>query len=84
MFVMEGALQGLLSWAAAVPLSLVFARAVAGAMGQVMFQTSLDYQYDFGAVGLWQVIVLIISALASILPAHSATRVSVRESLAYT
>jgi putative ABC transport system permease protein len=84
MFVMEGALQGLLSWAAAVPLSLVFARAVAGAMGQVMFQTSLDYQYDFGAVGLWLVIVLIISALASILPAHSATRVSVRESLAYT
>jgi putative ABC transport system permease protein len=83
MFVMEGALQGLLSWAAAVPLSLMFARAVADAMGQVMFQTSLDYQYDFGAIGLWLVIVLAVSALASILPARSATRVSVRESLAY-
>ena len=84
MFVMEGALQGLLSWAAAVPLSLMFARAVADAMGQVMFQTSLDYQYDFGAIGIWLMSVLVISALASILPARTATRVSVRESLTYT
>ena len=83
MFVMEGVLQGLMSWALAVPLSLILSQAAANAMGQVMFQTDLTYQYDFAAVGLWLVIVLIISALASILPARSATQVSVRQSLAY-
>ena len=83
MFVMEGVLQGLLSWAAAVPLSLLLARAVADAMGQVMFQTNLDYQYDWWAVGVWLALVSLVSALASLLPARSAAQVSVRQSLAY-
>jgi putative ABC transport system permease protein len=83
MFVMEGVLQGAMSWALAVPLSLVLGQAASNAMGQVMFQTDLSYQYDLAAVGIWLAIILIISALASILPARSATRVSVRQSLAY-
>jgi len=83
MFVMEGVLQGLMSWALAAPRSLILSRAAANAMGQVMFQTDLSYQYDPAAVGIWLVIVLIISTLASILPARSATRVSVQQSLAY-
>jgi ABC-type lipoprotein release transport system permease subunit len=48
-----------------------------------MFGANLDYQYDFNAVLVWLVIILVISILASILPAHSAAQVSVRESLAY-
>jgi putative ABC transport system permease protein len=83
MFVMEGVLQGLMSWMLAVPLSLILGQPAANAMGQVMFQTDLSYQYDLAAVGIWLVIILIISTLACILPAHSATRVSVRQSLAY-
>ena len=83
MFVMEGVLQGLMSWALAVPLSLVLGQAASNAMGQVMFQTDLSYQYDLAAAGIWLAIILIISTLASILPARSATRVSVRQSLAY-
>jgi putative ABC transport system permease protein len=83
MFVMEGALQGLFSWAVAVPLSLLLSQAAANAMGQVMFQTDLSYHYDFAAVGIWLVVILIISVLASILPARHATRISVRDSLAY-
>jgi putative ABC transport system permease protein len=83
MFVMEGVLQGLFSWLLAVPLSFVVARLLASALGQVMFDASLDYRYDFSAVLIWLGIILLISVLASILPARSATQVSVRESLAY-
>lgn len=36
-----------------------------------------------GALLIWLAIILIISTLASILPARNATRISVRESLAY-
>jgi putative ABC transport system permease protein len=83
MFVMEGVLQGLLSWALAVPLSLVLAQPMANALGQTMFETNLDLAYNHEAVVIWLVIVLMISTLASILPARNATVISVRESLAY-
>jgi ABC-type lipoprotein release transport system permease subunit len=49
-----------------------------------MFEgVNLDYAYNFEAVIVWLVIILIISTLASILPARNATVISVRESLAY-
>ena len=83
MFIMEGILQGLFSWMLAVPLSFILARLLANALGQVMFDANLDYQYNFSAVLVWLATILIISTLASLLPARNATQVSVRESLAY-
>ena len=83
MFVMEGILQGLFSWVIVVPLSFVLGRLMSDALGQAMFGADLDYQYNFNAVIVWLVIILIVSILASMLPARSATRISVRESLAY-
>ncbi len=83
MFVMEGVLQGVFSWAVAVPLSYVFSQPLARTLGQVMFNANLDYQYNVRAVVIWLVLIVVISALASILPARNATRISVRASLAY-
>jgi putative ABC transport system permease protein len=82
-FVMEGILQGLLSWCIAVPISILVSPAAANAMGQAMFGATLDYKYNWPAVAIWLGIVLVISVLASIFPARSATRISVRDSLAY-
>lgn len=48
-----------------------------------MFSANLDYQYNWAAVFMWLGIVLVIAVLASILPARGATRISVRDSLAY-
>jgi putative ABC transport system permease protein len=83
MFMLEGLLQGLLSWLLAVLLSFSFFRPLASALGQAMFGANLDYRYDTGAVLIWLGIILIIAALSSLLPARSATRISVRQSLAY-
>jgi len=83
MFVMEGVLQGLLSWAISVPISFALGHPLANALGQTMFEANLDYQYNYGAVAIWLVGVLIISALASVLPARNATQIRVRDSLAY-
>lgn len=82
-FVMEGILQGVISWLTAVPISILISPTVARVMGQVMFGATLDYQYNWTAVLTWFVIMMVISILASILPARGATRISVRESLAY-
>jgi putative ABC transport system permease protein len=83
MFVMEGILQGLFSWIIAVPLSFALGQYMAQTLGQVMFSANLDYRYNYSAVLIWLVVILIISTLASILPARNATRISVRDSLAY-
>ncbi len=83
MFIMEGVLQGLLSWLIAVPISLLVSPTAAKALGQAMFGATLSYRYNWSAVLIWLGIVMLISILASIFPARGATRISVRDSLAY-
>ena len=83
MFILEGILQGLISWAAAVPLSFLLGRPLANVVGKAMFDVALDYQYNTQAVFIWLGLVIVISILASVMPARNATTISVRESLAY-
>ena len=83
MFVMEGIFQGCLSWLVSIPISFLASPSVASALGQVMFGATLDYQYNWLAVAVWLGIIVFISALASLLPARGAVRISVRDSLAY-
>jgi putative ABC transport system permease protein len=83
-FTGEGLVLGALSWVLAVPLSYPAARFFGNAVGQALLGAELmDFQFSFFAVGLWLVLVLVLSALASVWPALRAVRVSVREALAY-
>jgi putative ABC transport system permease protein len=82
-FVVEGMMVGVLSWLFAVPLSYPGARAFSGLIGKTLFQMPLDFDYPIGGVALWLIIVVVLSALASLWPALRATQVSVREALAY-
>lgn len=83
LFIMEGLFQGLFSFVFSVPLAYLLARPLAGLLGQAMIDMNLSYQFNFPAVGIWLGIVVIISVLASLLPARSAGLISVRDSLAY-
>ncbi|MDX1522002.1 MAG: FtsX-like permease family protein, partial [Anaerolineae bacterium] len=83
MFVLEGVLQGVISWIVAVPLSYLLGYPLATMMGRSLFEMSLDYQYNFTAVLIWLAAVIGISVLASIMPARNATAISVQESLSY-
>lgn len=83
MFIMEGALQGFVSWLAAVPLAFIAAKPVAKSLGQILMKSELDFTFSYTAVFAWLFIILLISVLSSIIPALNATRISVRESLAY-
>lgn len=83
MFVMEAIMQGLFSWLVAVPISFLIGNWLAQLLGQAMFDANLDYQYDYLAVLIWLGVVVVISTLASILPARNATQISVRDSLSY-
>ena len=83
MFVLEGLAQGIGSWALAVPLAFFIARPISRQLGQVMMKMDLDYYYDFSAVIIWLGAVALLAVLASVWPARRATRISVRQSLAY-
>ncbi len=83
MLILEGVLQGVISWLVAVPLSFLLGQPLAVLMGQAMFDIALDYQYHLTAMGIWLAMVVVISILASVMPARNATTISVRESLAY-
>jgi len=82
-FMMEGIFQGSLSWLISIPISYLASPTMASALGQAMFGATLDYQYNWPAVVVWLGIIVVISALASLLPARGAVRISVRDSLAY-
>jgi ABC-type lipoprotein release transport system permease subunit len=56
---------------------------MARALGQTMIEVDLDYAFNLPFVPVWLGAVLVISVLAAVLPARDATRMSVRESLAY-
>jgi putative ABC transport system permease protein len=82
-FVVEGVLVGVLSWLLALPLNVPGAYSLSSAGGQAIVQIPLDLVCSTNGALLWLLIVVPLSALASLWPALRATRVSVRESLAY-
>lgn len=82
LFIGEGLLLGWLSWLIAFPLSIPVGQVMSQAIGTAL-QSELFY--NFSPVGpiLWFVLITILSIAASGLPARGATKISVRESLAY-
>jgi putative ABC transport system permease protein len=82
-FVFEGVVIGALSWLPAIPLSYPSARLFSDLVGESLLRVPFEFTYAVDGAGLWLLIVILVSALASLLPALRATRVSVREALAY-
>jgi putative ABC transport system permease protein len=82
LFIGEGLILGLLSWLIALPLSIPAGYAMTQAMGAAL-QTEIVYRYTPTGALYWLGIIVVLSIIASWFPAHGATRISVRESLAY-
>jgi putative ABC transport system permease protein len=81
-FMAEGLMLGILSWAIAVPLSVLGARFFVDALGGAL-NFPFFYTYSLNGMWLWLGIIIALSIVASWLPARRATQISVRESLAY-
>ncbi len=82
LFIGEGLILGWLSWLIALPVIIPAGKLMVQALGQA-FNLDIIYNYQPTGAILWFVIITILSVLASWLPARGATRISVRESLAY-
>ena len=79
----EGVFIGLLSAVIAAILSFPLSQMFSDLVGNAVFQLPLSYAVSVPGIIAWFIIVTILSALASFLPAFNASRLTVREILAY-
>jgi len=82
-FIREGIAIGLLSWMMGAVLAIPMSHALNETAGNAMMGMPLSYSYSMPGLWIWLVTVVLLSALASYIPARNATRLTVREVLAY-
>ncbi|MEZ4675401.1 MAG: FtsX-like permease family protein [Caldilineaceae bacterium] len=79
----EGIIIGALSWVLGTLVALPMSKALSDAVGAGFIQAALSYRFSTGGAGGWLAVILLIATVASLLPARGASRITVREVLAY-
>jgi putative ABC transport system permease protein len=79
----EGALIGMISWVIGALLSIPFSFLLSDIVSNAVFKFPIPVIFTAEGFVIWLVIVLALSAVASILPARNAARLTIREVLAY-
>ena len=79
----EGMIIGLISWFFGALLSFPISSMLSSIIGLAIFSTPVDLVFTAQGFVIWLVLVLVLSVLASVLPARSAARLTIREVLAY-
>jgi putative ABC transport system permease protein len=82
-FLVEGVCIGVLSWPIGAVLALPISKVLSNIVGDEFTGAPLSYTFSLSGALFWLVLVAILAALASLLPAWNATRLSVREVLNY-
>ncbi|MCJ7433106.1 MAG: ABC transporter permease [Anaerolineales bacterium] len=82
-FILEGVVIGLMSWLMGALLAIPMSQGLNQALGQAVMGVPLTYSYSMPGLWLWLVVVIVLSILASFIPARNASRLTVREVLAY-
>jgi len=79
----EGIVIGAISFVLAVLLSVPFTYLLSTIVSLAVFQSPIDVVFTYTGYAIWLGLVLALSIIASILPAHNAARLTIREVLAY-
>jgi putative ABC transport system permease protein len=82
-FIREGIAIGLISWFLGAILAYPLGKGLSDAVGIAVMGVPLNFSYSILGVWVWLVLVVILSAIASLIPARNASRLTVREVLAY-
>jgi putative ABC transport system permease protein len=81
--VTEGLIIGVISWALALPLSIPLSLIFNSMLGSMIFDTPLVFVFSLFGVISWLAVIVVVSVIASLLPAYRAIKMSIRETLAY-
>jgi putative ABC transport system permease protein len=82
-FIREGIVIGLMSWAMGALVAIPMSQGLNQALGQAVMGVPLTYSYSLSGMWLWLGVVTLLSMVASFIPARTASRLTVREVLAY-
>jgi len=82
-FIQEGITIGVISWFFSILVSFPLSLALNTMVGTSVLGDTMPLNFSIEGVLAWLAIVIVLSALASFLPARSASRLTVREVLAY-
>jgi putative ABC transport system permease protein len=82
-FLVEGVLIGALSWLAGAAFAYPISRLMSDGIGEALLHSRLHFTFSLPGAALWLLVVLVLAALASLLPALRAARITVRDVLAY-
>lgn len=83
MVILEGVVIGGISWLLGVILSFPITYMLATIVSLAVFNSPIDIKITWDGFLLWLLVVLLLSAIASILPARNAARLTIREVLSY-
>jgi putative ABC transport system permease protein len=81
--IVEGVIIGGISWLLGSLLSLPFTYLLSDIISLAIFGSPITVNFTAAGFIIWLLVVLALSALASILPARNAARLTIREVLAY-
>lgn len=81
--IVEGVLIGALSFPLALLLSIPLALVLNDLVGRELLQASLAFTFSLDGLAIWFLVVVLIAALASAVPAWNAIRLTVRDALSY-
>ena len=81
--ILEGLVIGLISWALSIPCSIPLAIWLGNSLGLSLLARPLDYHFSVPAVLMWLGLTIVISVVASLIPAQSAARLTIRDALVY-
>jgi putative ABC transport system permease protein len=81
--IVEGLVIGGISWALGALLSFPITWLLSYIISSAIFQSQIAVHFTYTGFLIWLLVVLVLSAVASILPARNAARLTIREVLAY-
>ncbi len=79
----EGFVIGTLSFILAIGVSIPFTYGLSYIVSLAVFETPIDVVFTYLGYAIWFGLVLVLSVIASIVPARNAARLTIREVLAY-
>jgi putative ABC transport system permease protein len=82
-FVLESAAIGVLSWLLGCVFAVPLGKLMSDAVGTPLMGVPITFTFSMAGVWLWLVVVVLLSIVASFVPARNASRLTVRQVLAY-
>lgn len=82
-FLIEGIFIGVISWASGSAFAVPLSRILSDQVGNALLNAPMLYVFPPEGVALWLLGAVLLAAIATFMPAHRASQLSVREVLAY-